>query len=346
MRQETTNPCRNRARHGVTKQPAEQLEHAGRLLRPLSRCVARAVPPLHLAMLVFLNGQFVPADQAVVPVSDRGFLLGDGVFETVPVFGGRPFCWRQHLARFESGTRVLGIASPYSTGELNRFANELIRRNDCPESILRLTLTRGSGGRGYSPRNAGPATLVMTLAAAPAKARPESGCWRVIRASARVAPGGVLAGVKHTSRLLNVLARAEAEASGADEALLLTAGDEVVEAAAGNVFCLDRGAVVTPPLAVGALPGITRAIVLGLCGQLKIPAEVRPLRIEGDAFADGMFITLSTRGIVEVSHLDGRQLSRSPITRRLRDAYAGVVDAFRRGEAGDLECLAPFPPSA
>lgn len=297
-------------------------------------------------MLVFLNGQFVPAEQAVVPVSDRGFLLGDGLFETVPVFGGRPFCWNQHLARLDAAARALGIAVPFSAEELTRFADELIRRNACPEAVLRLTLTRGSGARGYSPRGAGPATLVMTLHAALVAEQVVPPRWRVITASGRMAAGDSLAAVKHTSRLANVLARAEAEARGADEAILLNTANEIVEAAAGNVFCIERGAVVTPPVASGALPGITRSIILGLCAQLGIASEIRPPRVEQQDFAEGMFLTLATRGVVEVSSFDGRLLAASPITRRLREAYEELVARFRRGEAEDLEALAPFPPRA
>lgn len=297
-------------------------------------------------MIVFLNGQFVPAEQAVVPVSDRGFLLGDGLFETIPVFGGRPFCWPQHLARLNVGAHALGITPPFSADELIRFAGELIRRNSCPEAVLRVTLTRGSGVRGYSPRGAGPATLVMTLHAAPIAERPVAPGWRVITASWRVAAGDPLAAFKHTSRLANVLARAEAEARGADEALLLNTADEIVEAAAGNVFFVERGAVVTPPVASGALPGITRSIILGLCARLGIAAEVRSLRSEQIHVTEGMFLTLGTRGVVEVSSVDGRPLASSAITGRLREAYEELVARFRGGEAEDLAALAPFPPRA
>ena len=297
-------------------------------------------------MLVFLNGQFVPPEQAVVPVSDRGFMLGDGLFETVPVFGGRPFCWWQHLARLDAGARAIGIAMPFPADELTRFSGELIRRNACPEAVLRLTLTRGSGARGYSPRGAGPATLVMTLHPALLAKPTVPPRWRVITASGRVAAGGSLAAFKHTSRLVNVLARAEAEARGADEALLLNTADEIVETAAGNVFCIVRGAVVTPPANSGALPGITRSIILGLCVRLGIAAEVRPLRREQIYDAEGMFLTQSARGVVEVSSVDNRPLASSPITRGLREAYEELVAIFRRGEAEDLEALAPFPPRA
>lgn len=297
-------------------------------------------------MIVFLNGRFVLEDQALVSVSDRGFLLGDGLFETLPVYGGRPFCWSQHFARLETGARLLGITLPFASEELARHAAELIDRNACRETMLRITLTRGSGMRGYSPRSAGPATLVMTLHPTAPSETGTMPRWRLITSSHRVVVGDPLAACKHTSRLLNVLARAEAEAHGADEALLLNTAGEIAEAASGNVFWIRNGIVRTPPVASGALAGITRSLVLGVCMRLGITTAVQPLRPEELADADGAFVTMSSLGMVEVAAVDGRELAVSETTVRLRAAWADVVTRFRRGEPEDLTALVAFPPPA
>src|SRR2546422_8771556 len=114
-------------------------------------------------MIVFLNGQFVAEEQAVVSVFDRGFLYGDGLFETVPVYGGRPFRWAQHLERLARGADYLKIRLAFSPKELRKLAGELIERNGMPNALLRLTLSRGVGERGYSPKGADSPVVVMAL---------------------------------------------------------------------------------------------------------------------------------------------------------------------------------------
>ena len=115
-------------------------------------------------MFVFLNGQFVPEAQALIPVNDRGFLYGDGLFETLRVFSGRPFRLAQHLERMMRGADFLKIKCPFTPEELEKFAGQLIGQNKMPEAVLRVTLTRGPGERGYTPPAGSRPTVVMTLA--------------------------------------------------------------------------------------------------------------------------------------------------------------------------------------
>ena len=106
---------------------------------------------LKIGVLIFLNGQFVPEERAVVSVLDRGFLYGDGLFETMLIFKGKPFRWGEHLERLQRGAEFLKIKIPYSTEALRGFADELIAKNEVPDALLRLTLSRGVGARGYAP---------------------------------------------------------------------------------------------------------------------------------------------------------------------------------------------------
>src|SRR5271154_5265978 len=135
-------------------------------------------------MLVFLNGQFLPEAKAVVPVNDRGFLLGDGLFETMRVVGGKPFRCAQHLERMTRGADFLKIKPPFTPKELERFAGQLIEQNKMPDAILRVTLTRGPGPRGYTPAAEGQPTTVMTLHAA--LALEKSVQWRLVTSSLRI----------------------------------------------------------------------------------------------------------------------------------------------------------------
>src|SRR5213594_3375395 len=111
-------------------------------------------------MIVFLNGQFVPEERAVVSVFDRGFLYGDGLFETVRVYAGQPFRWPQHLQRLERGAEFLRLRMPFEAATLTRFARELMEHNRMFEAVLRLTLSRGVGQRGYSAKGADQPFLV------------------------------------------------------------------------------------------------------------------------------------------------------------------------------------------
>ncbi len=272
-------------------------------------------------MLVFLNGKFVPEAEAVVPVSDRGFLLGDGLFETVRVAGGKPFRLAQHLERLARGAEFLQIRLPFTLQELDAFATRLIAENGVSDAVLRLTLTRGPGGRGYSPKGANQPTLVMTLQPLPPTLASDPPAWRMITSALRIPAGDALATFKTTSKMLNVLARAEAEQQGADEALLLNTNGEVAETAGGNVFWVAHGKICTVPAEQGALPGITRATVLEICLTLGLATEVCPIKPDQLVAAEGVFVTQSVWGVVPVASLDGLPVGSSPLIGRIAQAY-------------------------
>ena len=283
-------------------------------------------------MIVYLDGKFVPEAEALIPVSDRAFLLGDGLFETVLVQGGRPFLWQRHWSRLLRGAEFLRLKIPADEARLRVAILELIARNQLPAAILRITVSRGSGGRGYSTRGADQPRIVMTLhppALAPGATAPP---WRLVTSSLRVPAGEALAGYKTLNKLPHILARAEAEAAGADEALLLNTDGEVAEAAAANIFWITGDSVRTPALTSGALDGVTRGLVLELCRELQIPVgEVRTTP-EQLFTCDGVFLTLSTLGIVEAVALDGRPLRRSPVVLALQDAYQRLLAAAASAE--------------
>jgi branched-chain amino acid aminotransferase len=270
-------------------------------------------------MILFMNGQFIPEELAVISVADRGFLYGDGLFETIRVAGGQPFRLMEHLDRLQRGADFLKLRVPYNRSELAFAAAELIARNGMIDAILRIHLSRGVGRRGYSPRGAHSPTLVMSVSVLSEEPRPT--CWKAIIASFRVAADDPIAQHKTSNKLAPILARMEAEAAGMDEALLLNTRGEITEAASGNLFWVWRETVLTPPLSSSALAGITRSAVLELCHKLGYPTAERPLLPDELKKADGAFLSLSSLGVIELSEVDGANLPSSPITRALRDAY-------------------------
>lgn len=278
-------------------------------------------------MIVFLNGQFVSETEAVISVHDRGFLYGDGLFETIRVEKGRPFRLGAHLARLAEGAAGLRINLPFLLSELEAQALTLLDRNQLSPAILRITLSRGCGARGYSPRGADRSTLVMTQHPAPVLDAAQLKLWSVITATVRVPAGDVVAGWKSANKLVNIIARMEAEERGADEALLLNTRGEVAEAASANVFWIKAGQILTPPLAAGILPGITREVVRELAVGLGLHVREASLLPEALREAEGIFLTQSSYGVIGVRSCDGIALGGSALIERLHRAYCALLQS-------------------
>jgi aminodeoxychorismate lyase len=276
-------------------------------------------------MIVFLNGNFLPEAEAVVPLNDRGFLLGDGLFETIRVAQGRPFRLAQHLERLVRGADFLNIKLTIAPKEIQKFAGELIRQNDLAEAVLRVTLTRGVGPRGYSIKGADKPTLAMTVQPLPQHSTDEPLLWSLVTSSFRIPASDALSGFKSTSKIMNVLARAEAEAKGADEALLLNTNGEVAETAGGNIFWVFRDKICTVPTGRGVLPGITRAVVLEICQSLGLETNKCVIKPEQLRRADGVFVTQSALGIIPVAAFDGMPVAPSPLVDQLGSAYNEIL---------------------
>jgi aminodeoxychorismate lyase len=276
-------------------------------------------------MIVFLNGNFLPEADAVVPLNDRGFLLGDGLFETMRVAGGRPFRFAQHLERLSRGADFLKIKLPFTPREIQNFAVQLIEKNELAEAVLRVTLTRGAGGRGYSTQGADQPMLALTLHPLPPANTDEPLYWSLVTSSFRIPAGDLLASFKTTSKVLNVLARAEAEDRGADEALLLNTNGEVAESAGGNIFWVYQEKICTVPTGRGVLPGITRAVVLEICQSLGLETNKCIIKPEHLRNAEGIFVTQSALGIIPVAALDGLPVAPSPLVDQISSAYSEML---------------------
>jgi aminodeoxychorismate lyase len=276
-------------------------------------------------MVVFLNGQFVAESQAVVPVSDRGFMYGDGLFETMRVCNGKPFRMAQHLERMVRGADFLKIKLPFTAKELQDFGEQLIEKNKLPESVLRVTLTRGPGERGYSVKGADKPTVVMTIHAAPSLDPNQAPQWSMVTSTTRIPASDTLSSFKTTSKLANIVARAEAEAAGADEALLINTNGEVAECAGGNLFWVYRDRICTTPTGRGVLPGITRAVVLEICQVLGLQTNKRVIKPDALRNSEGIFLTQSALGVVVISTLNGEPVGQSPLVEQIHRAYCEML---------------------
>jgi branched-chain amino acid aminotransferase len=269
-------------------------------------------------MIAHVDGEWVDARGATIPIDDRGFLLGDGVYDTCRVFEGVYFRFEEHAERLRASAAVLRMDAP-PVPELRDVAEELLARNRShaaedaarlDHAVLRLTLTRGSGGAGLGTDGAGPVRLVATLRPLPTdwRERARAG-WSVLTARTRHPPPDVLPPMlKGQGRISSLLARLEAEAGGCDDALLLSTDGRITEGTTWNVFWRVGTALRTPAPEAGLLAGVTRALVLDLAAAAGLSVEEGAWpRAELDA-ADEAFATLTSLGLVPIHTLDGARL--------------------------------------
>lgn len=213
------------------------------------------------------------------------------------------------MERLERGAEMLRLDVP-PRDEVREVLTELSRRNGIPDGVARLTLTRGPGGEGLSPEGAGPPTLLVTLSeVSPARREKARRGWWIITARTRRGEGhGVPTSIKSVHKLDAIRAKLEAEAAGADDALLLNARGEVAEGTVCNVFWRRGRALFTPALDTGILPGVTRETFLEIASEMGIPAHRDAFpRSELDR-ADEIFLTMSSVGGARVRRLDDREL--------------------------------------
>lgn len=276
-------------------------------------------------MIVFLNGKFVPEEQAVVSIFDRGFLYGDGLFEAIRMRSGKPFRWTQHWERMQSGASLLKLKIPFSSEELLKNAQELSAKNQMPEAILRLYVSRGVGERGYSPKGANRPFLSMALYPVPTIDINKPPLRKVVVAKITVPANHPITAIKSTNKLIHVLARAEADAFGADEALLINTNGDLAEGTSCNVFWIKNDTVYTPLIESGALPGITRNLVLEICAKLSIPTREVAAKPATLFEADAVFLSHTTMGVVEVEEVDGKKVKRSGLVQRIQQGYRDTL---------------------
>lgn len=269
-------------------------------------------------MLVFLNGRFVNEEEALVSIFDRGLLYGDGLFEAIRIYAGEPFLWAEHLQRFEQGAAFLGINPTLKPAEMRAVITRLVEENRMQECICRILLSRGSGPRGYSPKGALTPTLAISLHPVPSsQVQP----WRAIISMFTLQAEDPISFFKHCNKLRQVLAKAEADAAGVNEALLCNTEGFVVEGTTTNLFWISHGTICTPPMHAGILPGTTRSYLLGLCRRLGLKTHETSVTARDLLRAEGVFLTSCGVEIVPLAELDGAPLPFSAITNELRKVY-------------------------
>lgn len=273
-----------------------------------------------------VNGQITPAAEARVSVLDNGFTFGDGAYETLRTYGGRPFALARHLRRLRASVARLGFELPVPDDELRARLDALLAAAGNPEAYIRLLVTRGVGDCSYHfERVQGPTVVMLTKPYAPPPARAyDEGVAVALVAVRRNSPRALDPAIKASSLLNNILAMREAQAQGAFEALLLNEHDELCEGAGSNVFLVRHGRVCTPPLAAGILAGITREILMEIAPRAGHVVHEQSLTEADLRAADEAFITSTLKEVLPIGAIDGLSVGNGhpgPVTCALLAAF-------------------------
>jgi branched-chain amino acid aminotransferase len=276
---------------------------------------------------VYVNGRITPADQAVVPVYDHGFVYGEGVYETLRTYNRVPFFYDRHMARLRQSAGRLLLDVPFDDATLMGWINQTIEAaGQLQEAYIRILLTRGVGELNYDPTSTPrPTTVVIVKPFEPPAARVfTEGITISLVDMLRNHPKSVNPVIKSNNLLNNALAMQAAYRAGAEEALMCNYRGELTECSQANFFMVRRGAVLTPPSAAGLLEGVTRAFIFELGREVGVDVREEGLVPKDLDAADEMFITSTTRELSPVVRVDDRVVGSGkpgPITKRLLDAY-------------------------
>jgi D-alanine transaminase len=272
-------------------------------------------------MTVYLNGRFLPLEDAKISVLDRGFIYGDGVYELIPVYQRQPYRLRQHLARLQRSLDGIRMGNPHADAEWESIVRELVARTPFDDQGVYFQVTRGVAKRDHSfPLEVAPTVFMMSNPLSlPTAEQVERGVAVVTAIDER----WLHCDLKTISLLGNVLARQRATDAGAAETVLFRNGF-LTEASASNVFIVRDGVILGPPKDNQILPGITYDAAFELARGGGLAVEVRPISRDEVLAADEMWLSSSTKEVLAVTTVDGKSFaggSPGPVFRRLRELF-------------------------
>ena len=273
-------------------------------------------------MKIYIDGRLYDREEARISVFDHGLLYGDGVFEGLRVYRRRVFRLDAHLARLYASAQAIGLTIPLDGSALADAVRDTVRANRQEDGYIRLVVTRGDGPLGLDPTTCERPRVIIIVAdiAVYPAAMYDAGVSVITAATRQVPAASVDPRIKSLNYLKNVLARLEAHAAGAGEALMLNAEGFVAECTADNVFAVRAGVIRTPPATEGALDGITRAVVRELVEAAGLRWREERLARYDLFTADECFLSGTGAELVPVVSLDGRAIGDGrpgPVTRQL-----------------------------
>lgn len=277
---------------------------------------------------VYLNGEFVESDKAGVSVFDHGVLYGDGVFEGIRAYGGRVFRLGEHIDRIFAAAKAIALEIPMTKAELSAIVVATCKKNGLTDCYIRLVITRGKGNLGISPINCEKPTVFCIAAGIKlyTDEQYEKGMSVITSVQRRNKATIVDPQIKSLNYLNNILAKIEANRAGAAEAIMLNHDGIVTEATGDNIFIVKNGEILTPPVYVGILDGITRRTVIEAAKKEGIPVRETEFTLFNVYNADECFLTGTAAEAIAVTSVDGRTIGsgvQGEVTKR-------ILAAFRR----------------
>ena len=277
---------------------------------------------------VYLNGEFVESDKAGVSVFDHGVLYGDGVFEGIRAYGGRVFRLGEHIDRIFAAAKAIALEIPMTKAELSAVVVATCKKNGLTDCYIRLVITRGKGNLGISPINCEKPTVFCIAAGIKlyTDEQYEKGMSVITSVQRRNKATIVDPQIKSLNYLNNILAKIEANRAGAAEAIMLNHDGIVTEATGDNIFIVKNGEILTPPVYVGILDGITRRTVIEAAKKEGIPVRETEFTLFNVYNADECFLTGTAAEAIAVTSVDGRTIGsgvQGEVTKR-------ILAAFRR----------------
>ena len=290
--------------------------------------------------IVYLNGSYGPLSEARIPVLDRGFIFGDGVYEVVPVYGGVPFRWPQHLARLERSLGKIRIPNPMTAERWTALVKELVVRHPWPNQMIYIQVTRGVARRDHVfPTDATPTVFAM---ASEMKSPTPEAIADGVRCISMTDMRWLHCDIKSVSLLGNVLARQAAADAGVAETVQFRDGF-LTEASSSNVWVVRDGALLSPPRDEKILEGIRMGLLEELAHEAGLPFRIEPIAEADVRSADELLLTSASREVLAIVELDGEAIGTGkpgPVFHKLQAAYqvakqrsAEAASAARAGQA-------------
>ncbi|HEY0009333.1 MAG TPA: branched-chain-amino-acid transaminase [Tepidisphaeraceae bacterium] len=283
-----------------------------------------------MSLKVWIDDKLVNKDDAKVSVYDHGLLYGDGVFEGIRAYCGKIFECDQHMRRLYDSAKAIRLTIPYTAEQLVKATYETIAANGFTDCYIRLVVTRGVGLLGIDPKKcARPSVIIITdtIQLYPPELY-ENGMAIITASVIRNHPNALSPRIKSLNYLNNILAKIEATDAGVPEAIMLNHEGFVAECTADNIFVVRNGAVYTPPAFDGSLEGVTRGVIMNLCGPLGIPITERRMERHDLYIADECFLTGTGAEVVPVTQIDGRIVGSGtpgPVTKKLMERFHEFV---------------------
>jgi branched-chain amino acid aminotransferase len=281
-------------------------------------------------MIIYIDGKYLPEDQAKISVFDHGFLYGDGVFEGIRAYNGRVFRLKEHLDRLYDSAKTIDLHPPLSKEEFAEVICEVLRKNKLDNAYIRPIISRGVGDLGLDPRKCPKPTVIVIATSWGAMYGDlyDKGL-RAISVSVRRNPAEALPpNVKSLNYLNNILAKIEANYKGGDEAIFFDTNGYVSEGSGDNLYVVKNGEIITPPT-LNNLRGITRMVLLELARSLGITVREQNMGYFDLYTADEMICTGTAAEVAPITWVDGRVIGTGkpgPVTRQLMAAFKTVTE--------------------